>query len=187
MNDADIKSPFPDLYKVNLSDTDIRASILRALYEAFFSNDTQINLEKLSSKALSDERAFQEVVGKLKTEGSIKLRTGGQHYRITASGILVTEEDGLVSEELVERNRRARIMLLDELVRVYDEKRWLSGSNVAILATNTNLDLYSVISNLRILSDFDYVKSTTAGSYAPTKFGIKVIKNWRQREERTKQ
>lgn len=157
--------------------------VLRALYEAFFHEDAPVDLDKIRDEMHINETAFWGVVDKLEADGLIKTRAAGRSYRVAAHGVLAAEESGLAPEDLIQQNRHIRTVILDELIRVYDENRWFSDSNVEILAKNTGLNVYAVVFNLKVLNDLGYVKPTAISSYAPTELGEEAVRDWRQRTE----
>ncbi len=155
---------------------------LRHLYEAFFSGERSYNLYKVREEVGWDDGAYWKVVDYLTHQHLIKAWMMGGNYIITSYGTIHAEENSLVPEELQKENQRIRTAALDILANIYEESESsFADVHIQTLTDKIGVDAHSLVNNLEVLEDLDYVDPVTMSSFEITYKGLDAVKEWRQR------
>lgn len=164
-----------------MNNPEIQIEILRNLYEFHFTSEGKENLNEICEQGECDKTMFWNVANRMSHEGLIKAWAMGGLYRITAYGIIYSEEQGIAPEELLKENQHARILILDFLARVYEEHGNFADAYIEQLAEETELETGVLRNNLQVLSELGYIEPVAMGSYKITYSGLDAVASWRQR------
>ena len=161
----------------------MQSFLLEKLYLIFYGDNEPVGLRDYRDRGDMSESDLQTALEDLEQRGLIRVRTAGPSYQITGLGVLYSEDNQFISEDIRHNNQHARTLILDELVRIYDEERWFSDAHVNALSSKLGVNLVSVIRNLRVLDDLGYVRPSGFNSYLPTELGSEAVRDFRKRQE----
>lgn len=152
---------------------DIARKILTSLYDAW-KQHTIISLDPVREEGQWDEGIFDTVVEKLEEHrGLIKNYGTSYTYTITPDGILYAEENGMVPEAEVERQRQSRAHLLSFLAQLYETEGSLADANYQDICEGATADKVTMLNNLSLLNELGYVRDTSSSSYQITDNGLR--------------
>lgn len=170
--------------KIEMDETEIRNAILSRLYEANFSGEGSGNLPQLRDERGWERSTFSRTVDRMIHDGIIKRWTMGGNYQVTALGVVTAEEEeGIIPDELLEKNQQIRTVVLDSLARSYEE-RGIGDSHVSLetLQEGSGAEQQILVPNLLLLKDLDYVDIPFKGHFGITYKGIDAVDKWRQQK-----
>ena len=138
-------------YNTGMSQVEIENAILNALYESWYLSDEAVQLVSVRERDGWDKKIFQKTESKLERAGLIRAR-GIITHEITPKGIIVAEQNGVVSQELSQKNIDARTKLFLALGDLYDDEGSMEYSHYTTLASKHSLDEEIALRNLEVLS-----------------------------------
>lgn len=163
-----------------MNQQNLEITILRNLYENHFLGDGHLVLKELCNKEGWDANTFDKAVRHLRKD-FIFSQTISTHS-ITSKGIIYCEDNGIAPKELSAQNNKVRKLILDSLNKVYEEGRPDDEVHYEELSELTGLDTDSMMANLDLLVDLNYVDSCASdGYYKITDRGLDAIKDWKSR------
>jgi hypothetical protein len=118
-----------------VNEDQIRLRLLQSLYETYFLTTDKADVGFVLESEGCDKTAFENLLDRMEDEGLFQpFGMGGYFFELTPRGAIVCEDNGIVSQALIEANQKARIEILLALAEVYRKH----GS----LHTLFNPDLY---------------------------------------------
>lgn len=166
-----------------MNNSDIEIYVLRNLYEAWISSDTEgeTNINQMREQGGWESNAFSKIVDRMTYEELIRPRTLGGYYQITASGIISAEKSGIPPEDIVEKNSHTRTMLLNALYDVYEDRGSDSTEHYENLSQKTGQDTDLIMNNLQVLENLGYVSWEGSGFCSITYHGIDAVAVWKDK------
>jgi len=155
-------------------------SILKKSYEAFFKKGDSINLHKIKEEFDITETNFWNLIDSMTHRRLLKAYTMGGNYKITAKGIIHSEENKIAPIEMAQRNNQIRTVILDELAKAYENGGITASIHIEKLSKSAESDEYLTAYNLQVLDELGYVEPFTMGSYKITHHALDTVDEWRK-------
>lgn len=163
-----------------MDQTQIKNHILLNLYNAFFLSDENFNLKTMAEREGLEKPGFWNLVDRMKSEALIRGRALGGFYEITSRGVIYAEEAGLVDEEIAGRNQTARTLILNALMKVYEDKGNLYSAGMTDLYEATGLEETVLKTNRQVLLGLDYIEATGNARFKITNIGVDAFTEYRR-------
>ena len=181
----------------NMNKQEIEQQLLMAAYEAHFSGEVDIQLRTVINVDDAHDDELRSVVLDLLGEKKFMRASGrgpfaspADTYRITGSGIIHCEHNGLVPKEVAEHNAGERMKILEAVVTwreqtpfdAKDSNSWgISLPELSLIIGTPENSLKAYISALYKLG---YTEITTLASlYEPTESGKQAVRQYRLEQQ----
>ena len=163
-----------------MNQEEIEAIILQRAYDAYFQGGDPVNVNALNDELGVDQILFGNVVHQMRQQGLIRADTAGGNYMIQAAGIVKSEEQNLVAEEIKGGNQHIRTRVLEKLAKLYETSGEYADDYIDSMAQEFAVDIYVLANNLQVLEDLNYIETVALGSYKITPRGLKAVNEWRK-------
>jgi superfamily II helicase len=148
----------------------IARRILAALYNDW-EHHTGSSLHPIQEEGGWDKETFNEVIRILRDRGFVE--TPGNMVRITASGVLKTEEAGAAPEERVELHGKIRAHILKYLVALRDREGSRAHHRYEKIGEEGPVEAFEMLVDLSLLTNLGQVESVAVGTYKITDEGLR--------------
>ena len=149
---------------------EMKAQILRALYEACFTQARQANLDQLRDSKAWEGKIFDTAIDELMEDGQMVARSPG-NYQITASGVRYAEEHSIIPDDIRSKNKQVQDSLLAWLGTIYEKEGPRACGNLPDFIKEFQLELYYAVNTVELLQRWGYLEERGSLSYRITKAG----------------
>ncbi len=162
-----------------MNPSDAEKLILRHLYEAYFLPDIDVDIKNLLVPDVWNATPISNLINQMIHNRIIVGWRGG----ITPLGAYYAENNDIAPEELKSENLRARVLILNALAKVYEEKGNLYTAGIDEISQQIGLDQKLVVDNLRVLLDVSQVEFKGNARFKITYDGLTTVDRFRLRAE----
>ena len=163
-----------------MSNMNIEKVILAALYEAWSVSDDGCDLRTVRDAQGWDKNTLEKVIARMEHENLIEPR-GVITHEITSRGIIYAEDNKIAPEEMTQKNKNARTLLVEALAGVYDKEGPLADSHYTILGRSQSLDDDTAMKNLHVLHRLGYLEESAIGCYKLSYTGLDAFESYKKR------
>lgn len=163
-----------------MGNSEIKKTILAALYEAWSVSDDDCNLYSMREQQGWDKIEFEKILDRMERENFIEPSTAVTH-EITPRGIIYAETDDIVPEEMAQKNKSARTRIVEALLTIYNEQGPHAEAHYTTLARMQSLDENVVMKNAHVLSVSGYLEEPSADCYQLSYLGHEAAADYIKR------
>ena len=156
--------------------TDIETTILRSLYEAWFSPQGGSNLDQLRNQRGWDTKESEKTVTGMAADGFIQERTADTWKLTTLDVVIWLEDRGIAPEEALRENEHIRTLALNALHKLHREKGRRAEADAYSPAERLGVGPLELVTNLVVLEHSGEVENTTAVFWRITNEGTDAVR-----------
>lgn len=161
---------------------DLENAILKHLYETRMGRVGSVAMDSMEVAIGEDRRTLRDRLQRLEDRGLVVTPGTAESFELTVHGVREAELRRVAPDDLVERNVRARTLMLAEYARLYEiDGLYGREYHYSAVARDVGLEVEIALEALDVLEGEFLVEEVGGGHFFITRRGLDCVERWRSR------